>query len=109
MRRPVTAAVLIAFAFGLGNWPAWAQQDNTPPQAQTDPEEKPAGDSATNTLVPYGVNPPVPDAATPQPTDSVRPETTGQSIPVPQGNFTSGKSDPAAPENPNETSAGDPK
>ena len=91
-------ATLVALAIGAGILPAPAQQGpaSNPGQAQTDPTGKPAGDTTTNTLVPFGVNPPVPDTSTPKPTDSVRPPTTAEKIPVPQGNFASESGNPAS-------------
>ena len=98
MKRSVRVATLAALAVGIGNSSAWAQQDSSPTnpvQAQTDPTRRPAGDTITNTLVPFGVNPPVPDSATPKATDSVRPPTSTEKIPVPQGNFTSESPNPS--------------
>ena len=91
--------VITLMALMGGAIPTWAQQvsPNSPAQAQTDPISKPAGDATTNTLVPYGVNPPVPDSSTPQPMDTKRPETTSQQVPVPQGNFTAESPNPASP------------
>jgi len=97
MQGSVKVATLAALVVGFGNLPAWAQQGsaNNPAQAQTDPVGKPAGDTTTNSLVPFGVNPPVPDASTPIATDSVRPPTTAERVPVPQGNFGSESPNPA--------------
>ena len=87
--RGIFTGVAIA-ALTLVSVIAWAQS------AQTDPTGKPAGDATTNTMVPYGVNPPIPDSTTSNPTDSVRPATRAEPIPVPQGNFTSDSSTSAS-------------
>ena len=89
-----------ALAFVVSVVPAAAQEStpSNPAQTQTDPANKPAGDATTNSMVPYGVNPPVPNTATPLPTDTVRPETTGEKVPVPQGNFMSDKPNPTVNE-----------
>jgi hypothetical protein len=99
--------VIVVLAMGVGDFAAWAQGSaNNPGQAQTDPMGKPAGDPTTNTLVPFGVNPPVPDSSTPQAADSARPPTTTEKIPVPQGNFTSGSASPAVSAPTNDKPAG---
>lgn len=97
MLQSIKAITLLALLGGAV--PTWAQDvsPNSPTQAQTDPISKPVGDATTNTLVPYGVNPPVPDTSTPLPTDTKRPETTGEKVSVPQGNFTSESPNPAGP------------
>ena len=91
----VAVALLTLIA---GSIPTWAQEvaPNSPAQEQTEPVSQPAGNATTNTLVPYGVNPPVPDTSTSQPTDTKRPETTSASVPVPQGNFTGESSESGA-------------
>ena len=108
MQRSVKVATLVALAMAIGILSARAQQgsENNPGQAQTDPTGKPAGDMTTNTLVPFGVNPPIPDSSTPTATDSLRPLTTTEKIPVPQGNFTSGSGNPASGESPPGTPTG---
>ena len=82
-----------ALAFVVSVVPAAAQEStlSNTAQTQTDPTNKPAGDATTNSMVPYGVNPPIPNTATPEATDTVRPETTGEKTSVPQGNFVSDK------------------
>jgi hypothetical protein len=108
MHGSVKLATLVALLVSFGNSLAWAQQGSTnnPGQAQTDPIGKPAGDPTTNSLVPFGVNPPVPDASTPIATDSVRPPTTPEKVPVPQGNFASESANPAVGRTPGGTSTG---
>ena len=107
MQRSFKVATLVALAMGAGILSAPAQQGSvsSPGQAQTDPVGKPAGDTTTNTLVPFGVNPPVPDTSTPQATDSVRPPTTTEKIPVPQGNFASESGNPTSGGSPQGTPA----
>ena len=98
MLQSIKLATLAALTLGVGNF-SWAQDGSStgPAQTQTDPAAKPAGDPVTNTMVPYGVNPPVPDTSTPHATDTARPATTGEKVSVPQGNFTSESPNPAVP------------
>ena len=109
MNTSAKVVIIMALAMGIGDVAAWAQQGsaNNPGQAQTDPMRNPAGDPTTNTLVPFGVNPPVPDTSTPQAADRARPPTTTEKIPVPQGNFTSGSASPAVSAPRNDTPAGE--
>ena len=98
MLQSVKVAAVVALAVGFGSVSASAQEAsaNSPAAAKTDPA-KPEGDATMNTMVPFGVNPPVPNTSTPEATDSVRPPTTGERLPVPQGSFTAESPNPATP------------